>query len=1051
MTWTIACFHFKQLWRRRLQAPLCFLLFVAIGYVAMIAAAGAFKSVRIGIGSGGRIMNSPYALHTLISFIGYLGVMVTAAVMGQAIAQDYQHRINPLIFTTPIGKANYLLGRFCGSALALLAVFSGIAIGCYLGSVMPFVDRTLIGPNRIAAYLQPYLVNVIPNVLITGAIFFALGALTRKASSAYIAGVVLLVGWMIGMSLVSTLEYRTLASLLDPYGLLASAQHTEYWTTAEKNSLLVPLGGIVLLNRVIWLTVGLLAMGLALWRFRFAHPSAPYGTPTRGSSGDAQYPAATAPAIVRAIPAERPGHLSIVLRLSRLAFREIVRSVSFLVLVVAAVLSVISTARSMGSLYGTPTYPVTYLILELTEGSFVLFMLIIITVQAGELVWRDRDLRTSELLDALPVPDWTFLISKLAALVSVVALLLGLIAVCGIVIQAVSGYFHFELALYAKHLFGLKLVECVLLCVLALFVHVVVNHKATGHLIMVLYYVATILSHSFGFEHNLYRYGANPGFLYSDMNGFGHFLTAVKWFDCYWACAAVILAAIASLCWVRGTDNCRRARLALARQRLTRPVVAVLALASAGFAALGGYIYHNTNVLNRYQTRQGDAEDQVAYEKQYKTLAGVPQPRITAMSLDYDLYPEPRRLRIRGSYRLENKSAETISTVYVRLPAVATIYRLAIGQTDKPLADRRLGFHTFTLAEPIPVAGSASLELDIEYAARGFENSQGSPTIVANGTFFDPSFAGIPRLGYDPGGELEDDDERRKYGLAPRARAADVNDLAARRSSYVAVDADWLKLDTRVSTSLDQIAVAPGRLVREWTENGRRHYHYQTDPLVLPAFAIVSGRYQVRRERWGDVLIEVYYHRGHEYNIEPMIKAVKLTLDYCTAHLSPYPHQELRIVEFPRYHRFAQSLPAMIPYSEGIGFIAKVDPADEDDINYPFYVTAHEVAHQWWAHQVIGGNVQGATMLSESLSQYTALMVMKKELGAAQMRRFLRYELNRYLMGRSVEKKRELPLGRVEAQPYVHYAKGSLVFYALQDYLGEDGHRDPLPRGDLAG
>ena len=111
---------------------------------------------------------------------------------------------------------------------------------------------------------------------------------------------------------------------------------------------------------------------------------------------------------------------------------------------------------------------------------------------------------------------------------------------------------------------------------------------------------------------------------------------------------------------------------------------------------------------------------------------------------------------------------------------------------------------------------------------------------------------------------------------------------------------------------------------------------------------------------------------------------------------------------------------------------------DPEDIDYPYYVTAHELAHQWWAHQVLGGNVQGETMLVETLAQYSALMVMKKKYGEAKMRRFLRYELDRYLLGRSTEQKKELPLARVENQDYIHYRKGSLVMYALADYIGEE-------------
>jgi aminopeptidase N len=86
---------------------------------------------------------------------------------------------------------------------------------------------------------------------------------------------------------------------------------------------------------------------------------------------------------------------------------------------------------------------------------------------------------------------------------------------------------------------------------------------------------------------------------------------------------------------------------------------------------------------------------------------------------------------------------------------------------------------------------------------------------------------------------------------------------------------------------------------------------------------------------------------------------------------------------------------------------------------------------------VIGANVQGATLLSESLAQYSALMVMEKEYGREKMRRFLKYELDRYLDGRGGELLEEMPLERVENQPYIHYRKGGIVMYALRDYLGE--------------
>jgi aminopeptidase N len=76
--------------------------------------------------------------------------------------------------------------------------------------------------------------------------------------------------------------------------------------------------------------------------------------------------------------------------------------------------------------------------------------------------------------------------------------------------------------------------------------------------------------------------------------------------------------------------------------------------------------------------------------------------------------------------------------------------------------------------------------------------------------------------------------------------------------------------------------------------------------------------------------------------------------------------------------------------------------------------------------------------MSESLAQYTALMVMKQEFGPEHMKRFLKYEMDHYLAGRSSERKQELPLIRCEGQGYIRYNKASVIFYALQDYVGED-------------
>jgi len=272
--------------------------------------------------------------------------------------------------------------------------------------------------------------------------------------------------------------------------------------------------------------------------------------------------------------------------------------------------------------------------------------------------------------------------------------------------------------------------------------------------------------------------------------------------------------------------------------------------------------------------------------------------------------------------------------------------------------------------------------------------------------------------------------------LGPARRLPKRDDAAAHGNNLISCDADWVHFQATLSTSADQIALAPGYLQKEWVKDGRRYFHYVQDTPILDFFSFQSAHYKVARDKWHDVNLEIYYDPQHPYNVERMFKAMKLSLDYYTQHFGPYQFRQLRILEFPDYASFAQSFANTVPFSEAIGFIA--DLRKPSDIDYVTYVTAHEIGHQWWAHQAIGASVQGVTMLDESLAQYSALMVMKHLYGPTKMRKFLKYELDRYLRGRAGERVEEMPLALVENQPYIHYRKASVIFYALADYIGED-------------
>jgi aminopeptidase N len=153
----------------------------------------------------------------------------------------------------------------------------------------------------------------------------------------------------------------------------------------------------------------------------------------------------------------------------------------------------------------------------------------------------------------------------------------------------------------------------------------------------------------------------------------------------------------------------------------------------------------------------------------------------------------------------------------------------------------------------------------------------------------------------------------------------------------------------------------------------------------------------------------------------------------------------MRIAETPVYNGRGQSFPGLISISENVGSIMDID--DKTDMDMPFYIAAHEMAHQWWGDQVNPANVQGKTMISESLAQYSALMVFKKEFAEEKVNNLLRWNMGKYLKYRSGEAIHERPLSLVgSGQEYIHYRKGMINLNAFQHYISEDSVNIALQR-----
>ncbi|KUG08513.1 ABC transporter permease [Solirubrum puertoriconensis] len=990
-------------------------------------------------------LNSPFAVAKTTVFGSLVWLVMAAAIAGDAAARDVQTRMHPLLYTTPISKAQYLGGKFLAAlvlnALVLLAVQAGIVLGAYL----PGVDAELIGPFRPAAFLGAYGIIALPNALVATAIQFGLAARSGRAMASYFGSFLIV---FMGFFVASMLLFkRSLGTLLDPIGIRFVVEDMAHlWTPAEKNGRLLALEGTLLTNRLLWLGLAVVVGMVTYLSFRFAHRAESSWLSRfrkRHKSVNSTKLArlgiaASTPVVVPPVRQQfgLATHVRQLLAVASDSFRMIVTSWAGLAMLVALPLLTVPVVLDQMSSNGVPLVPTTALVVkqltasladELSRWVVVPFLIVFF---AGELMWRERDARVNEITDAMPSSELTSFLGKYLGLGGVLLVFMALLAAAGMLAQATQGYQNFEVALYLKTMLGLQLPEYLLFAMLALVVHVVVDQKYVGHLVAILVFVFITLASLFGIEHNLLIYGAGPGWSYSEMIGFGNSLGPWVWFKLYWAAWALLLLVAARLLWARGKENNLGQRLQVARRRFTRGTAVTAGIAAVLVLALGGFIFYNTNVLNVYSTAAEGKARSAEYERRFARYANRPQPQRSAANLRVEIYPERQAADIRGSYRLVNRSAVAIDSVHVATaPGVETDAITFDRPATRVLADKKLHQQIYALQKPLQPGDSLQLNFRVQVAPRGFRENGVDGSVVTNGTYFSNSW--LPTIGYQASRELTNAGERRAHGLAPRPVIASLYNTAARGTHGVGT-----AFEAVVGTAADQIAVAPGALRHTWAEGGRRYFRYATDAPISGEWGFFSAKYALHQEQWQNpdkpgqvVTIQLYHHPKHTAHLGRVLASAKASLDYYTKQFGPYRYKHLSIVERPGLGTGMHADASMISHGEGFTFWNPENTPGSHD--HPYAIVAHEMAHQW---TVPYAAVEGAPVMSESLAWYYGLKLVEHAKGPEHLQHLLDYMRQPYPY--PVIRRGE-PLLR-GLDPYMSYRKGPFVLYALSEYLGEE-------------
>lgn len=998
-----------------------------------------FLAVSTGVemgSEGGLLENASYATLRNAVMASVFAMFITTSFVANAVLRDEETGFGPIVRATPLRTHEYLTGRFLGAFAAAALCMTLVPLGIWLGSIAPWTDPASVGPNRLGDYLYAYFLLALPNLFIHAAVFFALATITRSMMATYLGVIGFVSAFFV---LLGAFEDRprlqTAVALAEPFGVRALADASRYWTVAQLNAQLPEFGGALLWNRLLWLgvAVGCLALAHATYSAREAGASKRERARRVTDDGDATAVADADGLAALPMPTHDRAALRAVLWMrTRFEVSQVVRHPAFAVLIAWGMYVTGLVLLTQRDPDGKPTYPTTLsLIPEIADPLWPILVVIAI-YYAGELVWRERDRLVDALVDATPMPNWAYVVPKTLAMgVVLTAVIVGSVT-AAILLQLSLGFTQLELGKYFLWFVLPRAWDMLLLAALAILVQALSPHKAIGWGVMVLFLAWQQLNTSVA--HNLLLFGGSPDVPLSDINGAGSFWQGAWVFRAYWGAFALVLLVVAHLLWRRGADVRLKPRVALARRRLAGAAGWVAALALFAFAATGAFAYYNTNVLNTYRTGDQAEARAVAYERKYGKYAGLAQPKVVALVLDVALHPQERRVVTKGRSRLRNLTAETIEDVHLRVVGEELeLVRADIAGARTIVTDSVFGYRILRLDRPMRPGDERELHFETRLEQRGFRNEPTFTRLVENGTFLSEGHL-MPFVGLFTVGTVQDSATRARYGLPATPRVPSLDDTAA--TARTTVGRGWATTDITLSTSADQVPVAPGNKVSDVVRGERRIARFVSGAPVHPRFSIQSARFAVRQRRHAGVDLEVYHHPGHAWNVERMLDGLAASLDYYTTHYGPYPFDHARLVEFPGYLDFAQAFAGTVVASEDAIFVSDHD--EPGVLDYVTFLTAHELAHQYWAHQVVGADMEGREVLSETLSQYSAYMVMRKTRGQAHLRRYLRYELDRYLRWRAGDPRPEPPIVRVVGQDYVAYSKGGIAMYLLQERLGEE-------------
>jgi uncharacterized membrane protein YjfL (UPF0719 family) len=380
-------------------------------------------NVQVGGAIGNVYRNSPYTLTIHVTIFSIFSLLMAVAFFNNAALRDHNNEFNEIMYTTPLSKPGYFFGRFFGallvSTLPIVGVFIGMLLGTWMNSIFGWIDASRFGDFYLETFINNYLLFILPNMFLAGTVIYAMANKWKSTVISFVGGLVIIVAYIVSGSFMSDVDNETIAGLSDIFGINTYSIDTKYYTPAEKNTISPGFSGILFWNRLIWTGVGIIILILSYLGFSFKQKNKKVKKEKVDTSAKSK---------VFELPQLNPSfssgtHWTQFKSFFYTNFLSIIKSITFKILFLFCVIILVADLSGGVEYFGLQSYPLTYKLIDSIKDNTDIFIIIIVVFFSGELIWRDRDNKINEVVDATAHTSFISMAAKALSLVSIATII----------------------------------------------------------------------------------------------------------------------------------------------------------------------------------------------------------------------------------------------------------------------------------------------------------------------------------------------------------------------------------------------------------------------------------------------------------------------------------------------------------------------------------------------------------------------------------------------------------------------------------------------------